>query len=165
MNIISINIREWCGSHCGIVDKDDCDKLRELADRIDREMVELPKDADGEPIRINDVVYGNSGIALTVVGLLMSKRGWRIDLSDIPFYSIPGKLTHKESEPDDSWEKLKEDAKRLTCDYAHAPRVGCGIPKCDGCRFQGSESCHDEMMLDIIARAKKLAGIEEEATK
>lgn len=38
-----------------------------------------------------------------------------------------------------------------------------GLTTCDGCRFQKSESCSNEMTLDVVERAKKLAGIEEEA--
>lgn len=139
MNIISLNIREWCGIHSnGIVDKDDCDELRAIADRIDREMVELPKDADGEPIHIGDVVYGNAGVAWTVVSLRLFKSGWKVEVNNSLFYRIPENLTHKEPEPADSWEKLEEDAASgVACDY----------------------------VLEMIARAKKLAGIEEEATE
>lgn len=57
--MISDELREWCDLSFSKDDfsRDDFDKLRELADRIDREMVELPKDANGEPIRIGDVLY------------------------------------------------------------------------------------------------------------
>lgn len=161
---ISNNIREWCDEVD--VDGDSSNEMRELADRIDREMVELPKDADGEPIHIDDMVYGYSGVACTVKGLHMSNSRWRVDVDELPFYYKPGNLTHKKLEPDDSWEKLEEDAAKWTeCDYAQAPRDEHGLVKCDGCRFQKSNSCRMAMCLDIIARAKKLAGIEEEATE
>ena len=39
-----------------------------IADRIDREMMELPKDADGEPIRVGDVLY-SSGNEFRVVNI------------------------------------------------------------------------------------------------
>ena len=32
---------------------------------------------------------------------------------------------------------------------------------CEGCRFQKTESCGQEMTLDVLKRAKKLAGVEE----
>ena len=55
---ISDEIRQRCGVCCDdYIDKDCCEELRELADRIDREMVELPRDKDGESIRIGDVMY------------------------------------------------------------------------------------------------------------
>ena len=34
-----------------------CDKMRELADRVDTEMVELPRDRDGVPIHVGDKVW------------------------------------------------------------------------------------------------------------
>ena len=55
---ISDEIRQRCDVCCDdYIDKDCCEELRELADRIDREMVELPRDKDGESIRIGDVMY------------------------------------------------------------------------------------------------------------
>ena len=49
---ISDEIREWCNlpQAYGIP----CDELRGLADRIDREMIESPKDRDGMPIHEGD---------------------------------------------------------------------------------------------------------------
>ena len=64
--------------------------------------------------------------------------------------------------PPDSWEKLEEDAKVKACDYAHAPRDEYGGFVCCECRFRESESCQQAMVIDMIARAKKLAGIEGE---
>ena len=65
---ISDEIRKWCNlSESNIVP---CDELRELADRIDRETVELPKDRDGVPIRVGDTVYYcNSGFPMKVLSL------------------------------------------------------------------------------------------------
>ena len=42
--------------------------LTAIADRIDHEMMELPKDAEGEPIRIGDVLY-SSGNECRVVSI------------------------------------------------------------------------------------------------
>lgn len=47
MSKISAEIRMWCNRPAGPYDD-----LRYLASRIDSEMVELPKDADGVPIHI-----------------------------------------------------------------------------------------------------------------
>lgn len=63
---ISDELRKWCDG--ADVDGNACDELRVLADRIDREMVELPKDAEGEPIRIGDVLY-SSGNECRVVSI------------------------------------------------------------------------------------------------
>lgn len=50
---ISDELRKWCDE--ADVDGNACDELRVLADRIDLEMMELPKDADGEPRRRREV--------------------------------------------------------------------------------------------------------------
>lgn len=51
---ISDELRGWADVHCG----EECEEyLGLLADRIDRETVELPRDKDGESIRIGDVIY------------------------------------------------------------------------------------------------------------
>ncbi len=56
---ISDEIRKWCDG--ADVDGNACGELRDLADRIDSEMVELPKDADGVPIHVGDTVYLDDG--------------------------------------------------------------------------------------------------------
>lgn len=64
---ISDEIRDWCDD-----DKHYCDglwTLRSLADRIDREMVELPHDKDGEPIHVGDEVYTPSGNVANVTSI------------------------------------------------------------------------------------------------
>lgn len=33
-------------------------------------------------------------------------------------------------------------------------------PTCEGCRFQKRKDCYQEMTLDVLARAKRLAGVE-----
>lgn len=63
---ISDELRKWCDG--ADVDGNACDDLRVLADRIDREMMELPKDADGVPIRVGDVLY-SSGNEFRVVNI------------------------------------------------------------------------------------------------
>lgn len=57
---ISDEIRAWCDGGDTVKD------LRALADRIDDEMVELPKDKDGVPIHAGDVVCGDDGKAWRV---------------------------------------------------------------------------------------------------
>ena len=70
MTMISNEIRRWCDLCGGIIDSDDKAELHTLTDRIDSEMVELPKDADGEYIHIGDVMeWCDSGETLTVEGI------------------------------------------------------------------------------------------------
>lgn len=68
-------------------------------------------------------------------------------------------FTHRKP---DSWEKLEEDARKIACEYAGAPLDKMGMTTCDGCRFQKHDECYQGMMLDVLKRAKKLAGIEEQ---
>lgn len=58
MATISDEIRDWSDFHGGdYLYAEDCDGLCAIADRIDNEMIELPKDADGFPIHIDDTMY------------------------------------------------------------------------------------------------------------
>ena len=132
----------------------------------DDSYMKLPLDADGEPIRLGDEV-NIDGDAMTVLGyrlhndmlLLVAKD----KKSGLFFTPKPSIVRHFKPEPADSWEKLEEDARKTACNYAPAPRYEDGLVTCDGCRFQRSESCGNEMTIDLVERAKKLAGIEEEA--
>lgn len=171
------------------------DLFERIADRIDREMMvekermkkenaelrakleawiqsddsymKLPVDADGEPIRIGDKVNVD-GDAMTVLGyrlyngtlLLIVKEGD----SNLTYTLKPSEIRHFKYARPDSWEKLDEDAEKTACDYALAPRDENGLTTCDGCRFQKGD-CYQEMMFDVLARAKKLAGIEDGGSK
>lgn len=71
---ISDELREWGYGFCG----DTYDVVTAIADRIDSEMVELPKDADGVPIRVGDTVWGCiSGMQMAVHELRLTDR-WTI---------------------------------------------------------------------------------------
>lgn len=128
--------------------------------------MKLPLDADGEPIRIGDVLY-SSGNEFRVVSITVKADGVRVavyadDGTYCPWVN-PKYLSRKDTEPTDSWEKLEEDARKTPCAYAPAPRDEDGLTTCDGCPFQKSKSCSNEMTIDLVERAKKLAGIEGEA--
>lgn len=126
----------------------------------------LPLDADGVPIRIGDEM-NIDGDSMTVLGYRLHDDMLLLIAEDkkrsLVFTPEPSRVRHFKPEPVDSWEKLEEDAKMVkACDYAHAPRDEYGITVCRDCRFQKSKSCRQEMILDMIARAKKLSGIEEQ---
>ena len=131
--------------------------------------MKLPVDADGIAIRPGDKIYFNGdpeGFALKCIAV-----GWPpcpvefVDWEETgtTAWEEGSAFTHRQptSKLVDSWEKLEEDAKKTACNYALAPRDEDGLTTCNGCRFQESESCHHEMTLEILKRAKKLAGIEE----
>ena len=134
-------------------------------ERVERPAPEV-LDADGEPIRIGDVLYLN-GNECRVVSITVKVDeacvGVHIDEGVFLPSVNPRYLSRKKPEPPDSWEKLEKDARKTACDYAPAPRNEDGLTTCDGCPFLKSESCSNEMTIDLVERAKKLAGIEEEA--
>lgn len=134
--------------------------------------MKLPLDADGVPIRVGDEMDIDGEIAV-VKGYQVSYKGDELQFIAVTegyrkTFTLFGKnrkhFKH-DTMPVDSWEKLEKDAKKTTCDYASAPRDEYGLTTCDGCRFYKSESCYAEMVLEVLERAKKLAGIEEEAQR
>lgn len=137
--------------------------------------MKLPLDADGVPIRIGDKMDVD-GDCMTVLGyhlfngelLLMMKKME----SDIAIYTPrPSDVRHFKYAPPDSWEKLEEDAAKEVCAYAGAPFsiVDQDRYSCTGCRFDDCSSrktsCWLQMNSELMARAKKLVGIEEEAQR
>lgn len=125
----------------------------------------LPLDADGVPIRISDEM-NIDGDSMTVLGYRLHDDMLLFIAEDkksgLVFTPEPSRVRHFKPEPADSWEKLEEDAMKTTCNYALAPRDEDGLTTCKGCRFQESRSCHRDMTCDVLKRAKKLAGIEEQ---
>lgn len=118
-------------------------------------------DADGAPIEVGDTVYLRSnGRKGEVTGFYEEDGVTWVAVSyelggDRMTVNTEGKaLIH---ERPDSWEKLEKDARKTACDYAPAPRNEDGLTSCDGCPFLKSESCSNEMTIDLVERAKKLA--------
>lgn len=108
----------------------------------------LPLDADGVPIRIGDKMDVD-GDCMTMLGyrkyngtlhLIVKKME-----SSITFTLDPSSIHHFKYAPPDSWEKLEEDA-----------NLGCR----DYCEKHRLEECDYNMRVHMLARAKKLAGIE-----
>lgn len=127
--------------------------------------MELPLDVDGIPVRIGDKVDVD-GDAMTVVGyrlydgtlfLIVKESG-----SNCTYSPKPSRVRHFECEPPDSWEKLEEDMKKWSCPYFG---IDPDTVQCEDCPHglkQTGDACWLNARLDMIARAKKLAGIEEE---
>lgn len=122
----------------------------------DDSYMRLPLDADGEPIHIGDVLYSRGNecrvVSITVkadeacVGAHTDDGVFLPSVN--PKYLSRENLEPLEPEPDDSWEKLEEDANLSSRDYCEEHRL---------------EECDYNMRVHLLARAKKLAGIEEEA--
>ena len=66
--------------------------------------------------------------------------------------------------PPDSWEKIKEDAEKTACRYFSGLEEK-DIVSCMNCpqgRRTTDRRCRYSMIMDIVRRAKRLAGIEEQ---
>lgn len=131
--------------------------------------MKLPLDADGEPIRIGDEV-NIDGDAMTVLGyrlhndmlLLVAKD----KKSDLFFTPEPSRVRHFKPEPADSWEKLEEDMMRGTsCRYFGGVESALECWDCPHGTEQTGTPCWKNERIDILKRAKKLAGIKDGGSK
>ena len=133
---ISDVIRKWCD--LSELDSIPCDELRELADRIDSEMVELPKDRDGEVIHVGDTVYdANSGSQMKVRSITIA-RIWMIT-TDVWCTYTPSTVTHTRT---DSLERIADELDEW--------RVAAS---CD-CRINAMD---EDIVHDLAERIRKLA--------
>lgn len=135
----------------------------------DDSYMRLPLDADGEPIHIGDVLYSRGNecrvVSITVkageacVGAHTDEGVFLPSVN--PKYLSRKNLEPLEPEPDDSWEKLEEDAKQRICSYFGIDKENTSCEDCPYGSSQTGRLCWRNASLDMIARAKKLAGIEE----
>ena len=143
-------------------------ELGALQIQPDSSYMKLPLDADGVPIRVGDEMDIDGEIAV-VKGYQVSYKGDELQFIAVTegyrkTFTLFGKnrkhFKH-DTMPVDSWEKLEEDAKKQSCSY-----FGLDVPPvlCDDCphgQRQTGRACWQNARLDMLARAKKLAGIEE----
>ena len=105
---ISEKLRNWC-TDFEVLGEGDLDKLREMADRIDNEMVELPLDADGVPVHVGDTVYTSDGSEAYVarIDFVPDTHGveLRFPCGTISEY-VPRYISH---ERPDSWERIADE--------------------------------------------------------
>ena len=114
-------------------------------------------DADGVEVKEGDTVWLKGEpieykVAIVIDGLAyLTFKTRNGDNSTVTAY--PRNLTHT---PPDSWERLEEDAAKSDCDF-----FGRDVSDCDRCPARESTlSCGQSKSLDIIRRAKALAGVE-----
>lgn len=129
---------------------------------VDVELDDRPHDCDGVPIEVGDVLYQTTfegkpigdpmeverytGNALFVKGLALPINAWS--------------CTHREP---DSWEKLEEDALKNPCRYfGMFDDQSTSCTACPHGPWATDRICGENMRLDLIKRAKRLAGIEEQ---
>ena len=135
----------------------------EVAPCLSLRLAVRPHDCDGVPIEIGDVLYRTDpdgkpiGDPLEVDGYIdetFFAKGHALPMSG-------GEYTHRE--PPDSWEKLEEDALKTPCAYfgkLEEPNAFC--TECPhGAEITG-RGCIKNMKLDLIERAKRLVGVEEQ---
>lgn len=142
---------------------------RRLRERLNRgenhdAYMKLPLDADGEPIRIGDEMDIGGEIAI-VKGYQIGSEGSELlfiavsedDRRTFTLFGKNRKHFKHDTMPSDSWEKLEKDAMGRACELA-----GSGNLRCGDCEW-GKEGigCQAMARLEILKRAKKLAGIEE----
>lgn len=123
--------------------------------------------ADGAPIGVGDIVYRDADPEPLQVDLVYAgSMGYctvRLkDSAGIYTSADAPSLSHEKPEPADSWEKLEEDAMQHACSYFDIDE-GTECKDCPHGLKRTGKACWKHVRLDMIARAKKLAGIEEEA--
>lgn len=103
---------KWCDEHSAARDE-----LSELADRIDRETIELPSDADGVPVHVGDTVWEcANGDEMTVRELHMNTgKRWVISTGGGWLY---GALEVTHARPD-SLERIADEI-----EASHNPALG-----------------------------------------
>jgi hypothetical protein len=102
-------------------------RLRRIADRIDKETVELPKDADGLPIRVGDTVYLDDGrmAGVTRIDLMQDNAAVLCWASCESIAYLPTGLTHTRP---DGWERIADELEAW-CDRVDVGRDACGEPR------------------------------------
>lgn len=147
-----------------------------LGERVNRP---APKvlDAEGVEINVGDTVWYRDLCTMgsmrkaTVIGFDENNLDVKIATLEgeagKTWYIDPKKITHVQL---DSWERLEEDVAKGTCGYAGArsykPYGGLELYDCETCRANKNRlslPCDQQMAVDIIRRAKALAGVEVEA--
>ena len=85
-----------------------CDAIKCVADRIDAEMMELPRDRDGAPIHVGDTVYMGDGseAEVTRIGIWMGDGGIHTLVYGDDFSLTPGYVTHTYP---DSFERIADE--------------------------------------------------------
>ncbi len=116
---ISDEIREFCNLcfNKNGFNRDDFDKLRNLADRIDRETVELPRAADDEVIHAGDTLYTTDGDITQAIRICIWMNAKRVECVSSNGGTIelcPFELTH---ESPDSFERIAEELENWSEDY------------------------------------------------
>lgn len=141
MKMISDEIREFV--HRSYADEHmDPRELLDLADRVDAEMVELPRDRDGVPIHVGDVVYLDDGrkAEVTNIDLMWGTSCIACFASGKDHDCFPSGISHTRP---DSFERIANELEAW-CDRVDVDGDACDKPR------------------DLADRIRKLAEKEDE---
>lgn len=134
---------------------------------VDVELDERPHDCDGVPIEVGDVLYRTDPDG-EPIGDPLEVEGYIDGTFFAKGHAMPmSARTYTHREPADSWEKLEEDALKYQCAYF----FGISEDKnttCVNCKKSSEVTgipCRLNMQIDLVKRAKRLAGVEEQEGK
>lgn len=128
--------------------------------------VEPPKDASGKVIPLDtEVLYDKYENVFYVAdfryspkgrewfasgGFTGDRNGWCIETDEFLLA------------PPDSWEKLEDDALKGQCTYFGASGNSVTCTNCEHSLQATGRLCWENMQIDLVKRAKRLAGVEKE---
>ena len=116
MSKISDEIRTWCDdTYMGSVDG-----LYALADRIDKELMELPRDRDGVPIHVGDTVWdAEDGMEFVVKSVtLYAGDVTKVDAVCAGCHAHVSPDTFSHTRPD-SWERIADEFDEWRFEHMH----------------------------------------------
>ena len=116
-------------------------------------------DRDGVAIEVGDTVYlVNLDFPMEVHDIHDGPGSYHpVECITEPGHTVgydPGRLTH---ERPDSWGRLEKDAGKGACGY-----FGSEYCECGGCPHEMDPDCNVVVAMDIVRRAKALAGVDDE---
>lgn len=125
----------------------------------------MPHDADGREIDVGDTIESTFGTKVQVTDVMALP----VNAHDGVVEQFPVSLLHLwRVVESDSWEKLEQDAAKRVCEYAGAQKIIADAEKysCINCPYDEpgphtDKGCHERMRLDLVRRAKRLAGVEQ----
>ena len=107
-----------------VADEYDVLPLYKLADRIDSELVELPKDADGHPVRVGDTLDGY-GKTIEVAEMRYGRGGWVLISRGGSGYADTLAFTHRhEPTVEDVLREFTDEVWNRCCEGATASDSG-----------------------------------------
>lgn len=128
--------------------------------------IEPPKDASGEVIPLyTEVLYTTYGQTFNVINIryVTEKKRWeaygRFERDSGFGEGCTDKFLLA---PPDSWEKLEEDALKGQCTYFGASGNSVTCTNCEHSLQATGRCCWENMQIDLVKRAKRLAGVEKE---